>query len=159
MTATSSTGAMAEVEERSGLIERATAGLAPYAPTILRLAAGFIFLQYGLSKLPSPDGFASFVGSLGFPAPALFAWLVIGLETIGAVGLIVGLLVRPIALLFLIEMTVTSVLVKLPRGIAPAEGGAGLELDLLLWAIAATLVIVGAGRLSIDRDVLRRDLI
>jgi uncharacterized membrane protein YphA (DoxX/SURF4 family) len=54
---------------------------------------------------------------------------------------------------------VTSLLVKLPRGIAPAEGGAGLELDILLWAIAAVLVILGAGRLSIDRDVLRRDLI
>jgi putative oxidoreductase len=159
MTATSSTGATAEVEARSGWIERATAGLAPYAPTILRLFAGFVFLQYGLNKLPNPDGFATFVGSLGFPAPTLFAWLVIGLETIGAVALIVGLLVRPIALLFLIEMTVTSLLVKLPRGIAPAEGGAGLELDILLWAIAAVLVILGAGRLSIDRDVLRRDLI
>lgn len=159
MTATSSTGAMAEVGARSGWIERATAGLAPYAPTILRLFAGFVFLQYGLDKLPNPDGFATFVGRVGFPAPTLFAWLVIGLETIGGVALIVGLLVRPIALLFLIEMTVTSLLVKLPRGIAPAEGGAGLELDILLWAIAAVLVILGAGRLSIDRDVLRRDLI
>ena len=159
MTSMSSSDTSIAGDSRSGFIERATAALVPYAPTILRLFAGFVFIQYGLNKLPNPDGFASFVGSLGFPAASAFAWLVIGLETVGGAALIIGLLVRPIALLFLIEMTVTSALVKLDRGIAPSEGGAGLELDLVLWAVAAALVILGAGRLSIDRDVLRRDLI
>ena len=155
----SSADTLAATDGRTGLFERATAGLAPYAPTILRLFAGFVFLQYGLNKLPNPDGFAGFVGSLGVPASTGVAWFVIGLEILGGIALIVGLLVRPVALLFLIEMTVTSLLVKLERGIAPAEGGAGLELDLMLWAVALALVILGAGKLSIDRDVIRRDLI
>lgn len=151
--------ASSAAESRTGLIERATAGLVPFAPTILRVIVGFVFFQYGLNKLPNPDGFASFVGSLGVPASSVFAWIVIALETAGALALIVGILVRPVALLFLVEMTVTSLLVKVERGIAPSEGGAGLELDLVLWGAAAVLVILGAGRISIDRDVLRRDLI
>jgi uncharacterized membrane protein YphA (DoxX/SURF4 family) len=66
--------------------------------------------------------------------------------------------VRPIALLFAIEMVVSSVTVKLALGIAP-EGATGIELDLAFLAAAVALVILGAGRLSIDRDVLRRELI
>jgi putative oxidoreductase len=131
----------------------------PYAPSILRVVVGFIFVNYGINKFANPDGFATFVGSLGFPTPTAFGYFVIALEALGGAALILGLLVRPIALLFLIEMTVTSWLVKLPRGIAPAEGGAGLELDLALWAAAAVLVILGPGRLSVDRDVIRREFI
>ena len=131
----------------------------PYAPSLLRVVVGFIFLNYGVSKLANPDGFATYVGSLGFPAPTIFGYFVLGLEVLGGAALILGLLVRPIALLFLIEMTLTSWLVKLPRGIAPTDGGAGLELDLVLWAAAAVLVILGPGRLSVDRDVIRREFI
>jgi putative oxidoreductase len=144
---------------REGFIARVTAGLVPYAPTILRVVAGFVWVNYGINKLANPDGFARFVGTLGFPAPTFFGYFVIGLEIAGGLALIVGLLTRPVALLFLIEMTATSILVKLPRGIAPAQGGAGLELDLALWAVALALVILGAGRLSIDRDVIRREFI
>jgi len=157
MTATASS-ARGESTVQEGPFARATSGLAPYAPSILRVFAGVIFVVYGTNKLASPDGFAGFVGSLGFPAPELFGWLVIGLEIIGGAALVLGVLVRPVALLFLIEMTFTSWLVKAPRGIAPAEGS-GLEIDLMLWGVAAALIILGAGRLSIDRDVVGREFI
>jgi putative oxidoreductase len=155
----SASSSAAATEPQEGPLARATAGLVPYAPTILRVVVGFVFLQYGLNKLGNPDGFAGFVGSLGFPAQAAFAWFIIGLEILGGVALIIGILVRPVALLFAIEMLVTSWLVKLPRGIAPSEGGAGLELDIVMLAAAVALLILGAGRLSIDRDVIRRELI
>jgi putative oxidoreductase len=143
---------------QDGLIARATAALVPYAPSILRVIVGIVFFVYGTNKLSSPDGFAGFVGSLGFPVPEFVGWFVIGLETIGGAALVVGLLVRPIALLFLAEMTVTTLLVKFDRGIAPVEGS-GMEIDLVLWASAAVLAILGAGRLSVDRDVIGRDLV
>jgi putative oxidoreductase len=158
MAATVSRSSTGSAPAEDGSLARAVAGLGPYAPTILRVIAGVVFLVYGTNKLADPAGFAGFVGSLGFPVPDVFAWLVIGLEIIGGAALVVGVLVRPVALLFLIEMTVTALRVKLERGIAPAEGS-GMEIDLVLWAAAAALLILGAGRLSVDRDVIGRDLI
>lgn len=158
MTATMSATSDRTDRAQDGLIARATAALVPYAPSILRVIVGVVFFVYGTNKLASPEGFAGFVGSLGFPAPEFLGWLVIGLEIIGGAALVVGLLVRPIALLFLAEMTVTTLLVKFDRGIGPADGS-GMEIDLVLWGAAAVLAILGAGRLSVDRDVIGRDLV
>jgi uncharacterized membrane protein YphA (DoxX/SURF4 family) len=63
-------------------------------------------------------------------------------------------------MLFVIEMIVTTLLVKLPNAgfIAPQGGGSGAELDLLLLAGALVLLTQGPGPLSIERNVLRREL-
>jgi putative oxidoreductase len=142
----------------AGILARATAGLVPYAPTILRVAAGIVFLVYGWNKLQNPAGWQDMMTGLGFPAPVVLSWFVLVLELVGGVALIVGFLVRPIALLFAIEMVVSSVTVKLSLGFAP-QGATGIELDLALLAAALALVILGPGRPSVDRDVLHRELI
>jgi putative oxidoreductase len=141
-----------------GVLARATAGLVPYAPTILRVVAGVVFFVYGWNKLQDPAGWQDMMTGLGFPAPLLLSWFVLLLELAGGAALIVGLLVCPIALLFAVEMVVSSVTVKLALGFAP-QGATGIELDLALLAAALTLVILGPGRLSVDRDVLHRELI
>jgi putative oxidoreductase len=143
---------------RGGFLARATAGLVPYAPLILRVVVGAIFLVYGWNKLQNPAGWEQMLTGLGFPAPTILSWFVTLLEVVGGAALIVGLLVRPIALLFAIEMVVSSWTVKVPLGIAP-EGASGLELDLALLASTIVLVILGPGRLSIDQDALRRELV
>ena len=131
--------------------------LKPYAPTLLRLMAGITFLVHGIAKLLNPAGFIGFVGSLGFPAPALFGWLVILLEAAGGLLMILGLWARPVALGLVVEMLVTTFVVKSQIGfIAPSGGGAGAELDLMLLAASAAVMILGAGALSIDENVLER---
>ena len=114
--------------------------------------------MYGWNKLQNPAGFEGFVTELGFPAPAILAWFVLLLELVGGAALIVGLLVRPIALLFAIEMIVTSISVKLALGFAP-QGATGIELDLVLFGVSLALLILGAGRASVDEDVLHREFI
>jgi putative oxidoreductase len=156
MTSTSAPGAAADLND--GVIARATAGLVPYAPSILRVVVGFIYLVYGYNKIQNPAGFEQMLTGLGFPAPLILSWFVTLLELVGGAALIVGILVRPIALMFAIEMIVSSLTVKLGLGIAP-QGAAGIELDLALFAAAVVLVILGPGRLSVDQDVLRRELI
>jgi putative oxidoreductase len=141
-----------------GVLGRATAGLVPYAPAILRAAAGIVFLVYGWNKLQNPAGWQDMLTGLGFPVPVVLSWFVLVLELVGGAALILGLLVRPLALLFAIEMVVSSVTVKLSLGFAP-QGATGIELDLALLAATLALVILGPGRLSVDRDVLRRELI
>lgn len=155
------TSAMAPTTQAGGpdgALARATAGLVPYAPSILRVVVGLIFLIYGWNKLQNPAGWEQMLTGLGFPGPTILSWFVLLLEVIGGAALIVGLLVRPIALLFAIEMIVSTVSVKLELGFAP-EGATGIELDLALFAASVVLLILGAGRISIDQDVLGRELI
>jgi uncharacterized membrane protein YphA (DoxX/SURF4 family) len=65
--------------------------------------------------------------------------------------MILGVLVRYVGALFVIEMLVTSLRVKMARGVAfIAQGGTGWELDMLLGAIALALVLMGPGAYSLD---------
>ena len=142
------------------VLRRYTDALAPYAETILRIMVGLTYLLHGLPRLANIGGFAGFLTSLGVPAPGLFAVLVTALEVGGGLLLILGLGTRWVSLLFVIEMIVTTLLVKLPNAgfIAPQGGGAGAELDLLLLAAALILLTQGSGPLSIERNVLKREL-
>jgi putative oxidoreductase len=50
-------------------------------------------------------------------------------------------------------MTCTTIVVKLERGFV-----GGFEVDILLLTIAASLMITGPGRISVEWDVLKREL-
>ena len=134
--------------------------LAPYATTVLRLLVGVTFLIHGLPKLQTLDRFAGMVGGMGFPLPGLLALLVAALEVGGGLLLIVGLATRWVSLLLIVEMIVTTVLVKLPRVgfVAPPNMGAGAEFDLLLLASLLILLAYGPGHLSSEQNLLKREL-
>lgn len=116
----------------------------------LRLAAGVVLAYHGWLKLGNVSGFAGFVDSLGVPAPDLTAYVVTYLEFLGGIALIIGLATRYVAALFMVEMVFTIALVKLDVGLIASEGGVGAELDLLILAIALSLVFTGAGKWSLD---------
>ena len=142
-------------------LKRYTDAFAPYSLTILRVLVGLTYLLMGLPKLGNLGGFTGFVANIGFPIPGFFAVIVAVLEVVGGLLLIAGLAVRWVSLLYVIEMTVTTLLVKLPNlGFIAPQGkpGVGAELDLLLLAAALVLLAHGAGQLSIERNVLRREL-
>jgi len=114
-----------------------------------------------LPKIQNFAGFTGFVASLGFPIPVVFAAIVVALEVIGGLLLIVGLCTRWISALYMVEMLVTTLLVKMPNlGFIAPQGkpGVGAELDLLLLAGAFILLTHGSSRLSIEHDVLKREL-
>jgi putative oxidoreductase len=121
------------------------------ASLVLRLAVGVVLAYHGWLKLPEVSGFTGFVDSLGIPAPELMAYVVTYLEFLGGIALIVGLATRYVAALFAVEMVSTIVLVKLDVGLIAPDAGVGAELDLLILAIAVSLVLIGAGRWSVDR--------
>lgn len=71
---------------------------APYAALMLRLSMGILFILHGVYLkvfVFTMAGAAGFFQSLGLPG--WFAWLVMLYETIGGVGLILGIYARPIA--------------------------------------------------------------
>jgi putative oxidoreductase len=120
------------------------------AGAMLRVITGVVMAYYGWSKVDSGiGGFGQFLDSLGVPFPGFMAYVVTFLELGGGILLIVGLLTRLWALLFAIEMVFTTVLVKLDVGFMSQEG-AGLELDLMIFAAAVAMLLLGPGRLSVD---------
>ena len=153
-------GQTVSTREAIGL-KRYTDAFAPYALTILRVLVGITFLLHGLPKIQGLAGFTGFVASLGLPLPGFFAILVVALEIGGGLLLILGVATRWVSLLFAIEMLITTLLVKLPGPgfIAPqGQPGVGAELDLLLLAGALMLLCFGPGQLSVERNVLKREL-
>jgi putative oxidoreductase len=93
-----------------------------------------------------------FFGSIGLP---LELALPIGLlEVIGGIVLIVGVLTRIAAALLVIDMIGAIILVKLPDGFV-----GGYELESLLIAILVSLFLTGPGRISIEWEVLKREIV
>jgi putative oxidoreductase len=114
-----------------------------YAAVPLRLAVGGIFLRHGIMKLEGGlPGLAAFLHGLGFPFANIWAVILIGVETVGAACVVLGLLTRAWALCFVVEMAVAILRVQLP-------GGRNFELEALLLAGALSLVALGDGPLAL----------
>lgn len=111
----------------------------PYAAVVLRLATGGVFLNHGIMKLQHGlPALAEFLHSLGFPFAIVWAVIVVGVETVGAVCVIAGLFTRVWAACMAVEMTVAILRVLVPSG-------RGFELEGMLLACALALVALGDG--------------
>lgn len=142
------------------MLSSATAGLRPYAPTILRIFVGIVFLAHGVQKLQGIEGVVGFFGFLGIPAPDIMAWVVALIETIGGLALILGLGTRYAAALLAVVMLVAIVTFKASIGLiaGPDAGAAGYELDGTLLVANLVLLILGGGALSLEQVLLKREL-
>jgi putative oxidoreductase len=124
-----------------------------------RLALGSVMLAHGLQKLGLFGGAGvtatidTFQSQLGI-APALTA-LVIATEVVGGAALILGLFARLAAAFVGIEMAVAALKVHAVNGfflnwsLTPGQGH-GVEMSLVLIALALGVVIEGAGCCSLD---------
>src|SRR5262249_41343436 len=111
---------------------------------VLRIAAGVLFLEHGLQKL-----FGLFGGIQGSTAPLMSLLGVAGvLETTGGLFLIIGLFVRPVAAVLVVEMLSAYFIVHLSQGGWPIQNQG--ELALLYASVFCFLAGNGAGPLSVD---------
>lgn len=117
----------------------------PYAAVVLRVAVGLVFLHHGIQKLHlGVGGVSGFFHGAGIPFSTVFAYVVIGWETIGAVLLILGIIPRIVAIGYVIEMLVAIFVVILPSHQQLPE------LEALLCAASLSLVASGGGPLSLQ---------
>jgi putative oxidoreductase len=117
--------------------------LPTYAAVPLRLAVGGVFLRHGIMKLEGGlPGLSAYLHGLGFPFANVWAVILIGVETVGAVCVLLGLLTRAWAICFVVEMVVVILRVQLPAG-------GNFELEALLLAGALSLVALGDGPLAL----------
>ncbi len=145
---------------------------APPSTLIIRLMVGAVFISEGIQKFLYPaDLGAGRFAKIGIPAPELLAPFVAVVEIVGGTMLILGLFTRVAALFLVINMCVAILSTKIP--ILLGHGFWGFSLRSLDrygflsmaheartdWAMllgSLFLLIVGAGRLSIDA-LLARD--
>jgi putative oxidoreductase len=132
---------------------------------ILRLTLGLVIFPHGAQKLLGWYGGFGFDGTMAFftqqmGMPWLIAFLVIMGESVGSVVLLAGLLTRFTAASMGVIMLGAITMVHLPHGFFMnwfgKQQGEGYEYHLLVIGIVAALLVTGAGRWSIDREISDR---
>lgn len=131
-----------------------------YAPLILRVVLGFVVLMHGMQKL------LGWFGGFGFSKTMLFftesvglpwivGFLVILLETLGAIALIIGLGTRVIAFFYILLPLGMIFTTHLKNGFFMnwfgTLKGEGYEYFILWIGIALALFILGGGKYAIDK--------
>jgi len=131
-----------------------------FALTILRVVLGIVFFAHGCQKMLGWFGGNGFSGTMNFftnnmHIPAVFAFLAIAAEFFGGLGLLLGVLARIAAFGITMNMLVAIFMVHLPNGLfmnwSGQQKGEGIEYHLLVLAITITIMMRGAGALSVDR--------
>ncbi|MFE4454403.1 DoxX family protein [Streptomyces sp. NPDC056796] len=120
---------------------------------LVRVVLGLTVAAHGAQKLfgwfggGGLEGTGQFFAMSGYPSGRTMA-LIAGLsETLGGIGLVLGLL-TPLAGAAVLGTMINALAVKWGGGFfAPA----GVEYELLLLAGAAGLALTGPGRLAVDR--------
>jgi uncharacterized membrane protein YphA (DoxX/SURF4 family) len=142
----------------------------PRATLLLRLMAGGVFFWEGILKFVYTNQGVGRFTKLGIPFPEFSAHFVGGLEIVGGLLLLAGLMTRAIAVPFVIEMIVAILSTKislylgtspLPLPPAPPTVGAWAVLHEIRsdWAqilTSAFLFAAGPGPLSVDAWLARR---
>jgi len=124
--------------------------------TLARVWMAFLILPSGYEKI-FQDGVARIAAGnvlkTGFYPPMFWAWVVAWLELAGMLMLAAGLLTRPIAFMFFVEMAVITFMIQMPNGYFWTSRGC--EFALLLTVISFAFVLGGGGRYSVDRRIGR----
>lgn len=133
------------------------------ALTVLRVALGLVMLPHGLQKTAGWFGGYGFSATLdgmaGMGIPVALAFLAIAAESAGALALIAGIGTRIAAFGVGVTMFVASLMHR-GNGFfmnwSGQQAGEGFEFHILAIAIAAALIVGGAGRWSADRAIAKR---
>ncbi len=135
---------------------------ASWAPAILRIGLGAAMFPHGAQKLFGWFGGGGFLPTLQLfttqmHIPALLAVLVILAESLGSVGLILGLLTRVAAFGIACVMVGAVAMVHWHNGFfmnwSGHQAGEGFEYHVLAITICLALMVAGGGRYSLDRKM------
>src|ERR1051326_3321084 len=137
-----------------GLMDRTSV-----AQGTLRLILGIVFIVHGAQKLfgwfggGGVTGTGDFFASLGLNPGVPLGILSGAGEIMGGVLLLFGVWVPVAAVLLTLDMLVAIAFRTSKLGFI---NGGGVELNLLILAMVAALVLVGPGAYSVERFIMRR---
>ena len=129
-----------------------------------RVMLGLVMFPHGMQKLLGWWGGSGWDGTLGsyqsMGIPYIAGVMVILCESLGALGLIAGVLTRLCALGIVASQLGAFLMVHLPVGFfmnwSGTQKGEGYEYALLALSLAIPLMIWGGGKASVDRALSRR---
>lgn len=134
-----------------------------YIGLILRIALTIVVFPHGAQKLFGWFGGYGFTGTMGYftetvGLPWIIGFLVIVLESIGAIALLVGFSTRIMALCYILLALGIAFTSHFENGFFMNwygnQAGEGYEYFILWIGIAASLIILGGGKYSIDAKIV-----
>jgi len=143
--------------------------LSQWAPVPLRLIVGYGFIMHGYAKLSrGPETFAAVLHTIGIPFPHVLAWATSLVELLGGFAVLTGAFVAVASVPMMAVLVTAMVTIHWPYGFFSVKlvevtahgtkfGPVGYEIILLYLAGLISLALGGAGPISIDRWLSRRD--
>lgn len=131
-----------------------------FAAFALRLPVGLTFMAHGAQKLFAwfggygLEGTGQWMASIGLEPGYLMALMAGSAEFFGGLALVFGLLVRPAAAMLAVTMLVAIFSVHFVNGLFMSNNG--YEFALALLAVTVSLVVSGAGNLSLDNIIAKK---
>ena len=132
------------------------------APLLLRLVIGYGSMAHGWVKLSrGPAGFERLLVYTHTPFAHILLWIVPFVEVLGGLAILIGLFTRAAAVPLIITMLTAMFTIQMKYGFSsvntigltpsgPLFGPPGFEINLLYIAGLLSLMITGAGALSVD---------
>lgn len=121
----------------------------PFAYALIRFSTGAILVPHGVDRLFYSGSRAELGGFLGsLPASAVGAF-----ELVGGVLIALGLLTRPVALLFAIEWIAIAMAMPMRPGASWLMLGATGKYPAFVAGLCIAFVLRGGGHYSLDRHL------
>jgi putative oxidoreductase len=142
------------------LLKRITQSESGFSALALRIPIGIIFIAHGAQKLfgwfggYGLDGTGQWMDSIGLSPGYLMALLAGSAEFFGGLFILIGLLTRPTAIVLAFTMVVAIFSTHFANGLFMSNNG--YEFALALLAASVSLALSGAGKLSLDKVLLRK---
>ena len=142
------------------LITKLVESKSGYSTLALRIPIGIVFMAHGAQKLfgwfggYGLEGTGQWMASIGLGPGMLMAFLAGSGEFFGGLAILLGILTRPAAAVLSITMLVAIFTVHFEHGLFMSNGG--YEFALALLAASVSLMMSGAGKLSIDQFISQR---
>ncbi|MGH9946780.1 MAG: DoxX family protein [Pyrinomonadaceae bacterium] len=137
-----------------GFIKQIIGSNAPTSVILIRLSVGLVFMSEGIQKFlfPVDIGVGRFA-KIGLPSPEVLAPFVGTFEIVCGLFVILGLITRlavmPLIIIMLVAISSTKIPILLDKGFWSMAHEARTDFAMLLCSIF--LLIVGAGRISLDK--------
>jgi putative oxidoreductase len=125
-------------------------------PLLFRLILAYGFYKPAMAKLQDVHAIGDWFAGMGLPAPYFQAYLATGTECLGVILLTLGLGVRIISIPLIITMLVAIKTVHWGNGFEAGKNGYEIPLYYILMLVS--LICTGAGKISVDYLIGRRNL-
>ena len=118
---------------------------------LMRLVLAYGFWGPAMMKWNNISGVSEWFGGMGIPFPTFNAYMAAGTEMAGVILLALGLFTRIISIPLIIVMLVAIFTVHFSNGFEAGDNG--FEIPLYYLIMLFTLLVKGAGHISLDNTI------